>query len=344
MSHSVVFKGGNEIYQADSCTPLVDAAARGCVHLQAIGHGHYPGRKLPADALPGLKNVGYWDAGHDQDWGLPWHRNEGLELTFLESGSLGFAADDHDFILEPDDLTITRPWQLHRVGLPNVTAGRLHWVILDLGIRRPNHSWKWPEWILLSDHDRDELTNILRHNERPVWHATPDIRRCCKAIACAVESDSGGSSTSTLAVRLNEICVLLLDMLRSQKAALDSSLSSSRRTVQLFLNDLRRHPGHLAFDWSLQVMAEACGLGVTQFISHVKVLVNMTPLHFLKSCRLDMAARLLRESPELSILDVATSCGFCSSQYLATVFAQRFGVSPRDYRKNASIHTFKPAA
>jgi AraC family L-rhamnose operon regulatory protein RhaS len=80
-------------------------------------------------------------------------------------------------------------------------------------------------------------------------------------------------------------------------------------------------------------MAESCGLGVTQFVHHVKLLTNMTPLQYLNSCRLEMAARLLRERSTDSIVDVAMACGFSSSQYFATVFSQRFGGSPRDFRR-----------
>jgi len=40
--------------------------------------------------LPKVKSLAYWDAHELQDWGLGWHRNEGIELTFLESGSLDF--------------------------------------------------------------------------------------------------------------------------------------------------------------------------------------------------------------------------------------------------------------
>ncbi len=28
-----------------------------------------------------VRTVGYWNAKHDQGWGLDWHRNEGIELT-----------------------------------------------------------------------------------------------------------------------------------------------------------------------------------------------------------------------------------------------------------------------
>jgi len=330
-----IYRNHGETYQADACAPLVAAVAAGGVRLEALVHGHYPGRKLPAGALAGLKTVGYWDAPQDQDWGLPWHRNEGIELTFLERGVLGFAVEDRECELQPDDLTVTRPWQRHRVGLPAVSAGRLDWLILDVGVRRPNQNWKWPSWVLLSTADRDELTDILRHNEKPVWRATPEIRRCFSDIAAAVRKDAPAAGVSHLAVRINELLLLLLDLLRSRHVRLDRSLSSSLRTVELFLADLRAHPEHLELEWAVEEMARQCGLGTTQFIHHVKRLTGMTPLQFLNHCRLERAARLLRERPGLAVLDVAMACGFASSQYFATAFARRFGCAPSDWRRSA---------
>lgn len=327
-----IYKDHDEVYRADACMPLVQAAARREVRLEALRHGHYPGRLLPSGALSGMKMVGFWDAEDDQSWGLPWHRNEGIEFTFLESGNLGFAVEDREYVLQPDDLTVTRPWQLHRVGNPCVAASRLRWLIIDVGVRRPNQRWEWPPWLLLSKPDLDELTNILRHNEQPVWKAMGGIRSCFWAISKAVETDRHGSQVSRLILRINDVFLLLLEMLRAKKVRLDQSLSSSRRTVQLFLADLRAHPDHLALKWTLEEMANSCGLGVTQFVHHVRALTNMSPTHFLTHCRLDLAARLLRERREATILDLALACGFSSSQYFATMFARRFGSAPREFR------------
>jgi len=324
-----IYKDHGETYQADTCVAVVEAAARGELHHQALARGHYPGRKLAPDALSGVKSFGFWDAGHDQAWGLPWHRNEGLELTFLESGSTGFAVDEQHYVLQPDDLTVTRPWQRHRVGDPLVGAGRLHFLIMDVGVRRPNQGWRWPPWVVLSKADLDELTTFLRHNEQPVWKAPADIRRCFQAIAPAVEGDH---NISRLTVRVNDLFVLLLDMFRQQKVQLDESLSSSRRTVELFLADLRAHPEHLALQWTIHDMAGSCGLGVTQFVHHVKRLTNLTPLQYLQHSRLELASKMLRKRPEPSVTEVALACGFSSTQYFATVFHRRFGKSPREIR------------
>lgn len=327
-----IYKEHGKTYQADACGPLVRGVDAGAVRLEALVRGRYPGRRLARGALPGVSTVGFWDAEHDQDWGLDWHRNEGLELTFLESGRLAFAADNHRYRLDPDDLTLTRPWQPHRVGDPHVTAGRLHWLILDVGVRRPHQAWRWPPWLVLTEADRRQLTAMLRNNEQAVWHATADIRRCFRMIGRSVETDRSGSNLSRLAVSLNELFVLILEMFRQRRIPLDESLSSTRRTVELFLADLSRSVHHLALPWTIQSMARQCGLGVTQFVHHTKQVTNLTPVQYLNHCRLEAACSLLLEQPQMSVTEVALACGFSSGQYFATVFRRRFGRSPRDYR------------
>ncbi len=328
-----IFTDHDEKYRADACNPLMEASAAGTVNVQVISHGHYPGKPLRNGVLPGLKMAGFWDARSDQAWGLPPHRNEGIEIAFLETGRLDFSTVDHQIALRSNDLTVVRPWQQHRLGNPNVKASRLHWLLIDVGVRRPHQAWKWPSWLFLSPSDMDELTKILRQNEHPFWRATPEIRRCFQSIAQSIEAESNGSSVSRIGLRLNELLLALLEMLRRKEIRLDESLTTTRRTVELFLDDLRNHPEHLTLDWTVEKMAKSCGLGVTQFIHHVKCLVNVTPMHYLVHCRVDFAAKRLCASPANCITDTALHCGFSSSQYFATVFSRRFGLSPREYRK-----------
>ena len=338
-----IYQERGRTYEADTCRSVVRAVEAGQLQHVALARGQYPGRRLARNALPGVKTVGFWDADRVQDWGLDWHRNEGIELTFLESGRLGFAVDGQEFSLEPDDLTFTRPWQQHRVGDPHVGAGRLHCLILDVGVRRPHQTWRWPSWIVLTSADQRQLTDILRHNEQPVWHATPEVARSFRRIGAAVAADRDGSRISSLAVHLNQLFLSVLEMFRGQEVSLDESLSSARRTVELFWQDMCRNLDHLALEWTVRGMAKRCGMGVTNFIHHSKQLVNMTPIQYLNHCRLTLAARLLKEEPGRSITDIALACGFASSQYFATLFRRNFGVTPRAFR-NDSQEPFRQGA
>jgi hypothetical protein len=137
----------------------------GEVAMAALARGAYPGRRLPRQMLPAVSTVGYWDATHDQKWGLGEHRNEGVEITYLANGHLDFRVDGRKHALVPGNLTITRPWQPHSVGNPTVGSSRLYWLILDVGIRQPHQMWRWPSWLVLSKADLRELTALMRENE-----------------------------------------------------------------------------------------------------------------------------------------------------------------------------------
>ena len=333
MSSTVpIFDQQGRQFHADSCQAPANAAAKGTIRFEALVHGHYPGRRLPRAALHGVKSVGFWDAEISQDWGLDWHCNEGIELALLETGRLQFATPDRAAMLGPDCVTITRPWQRHRLGAPHVTPGRLHWLILDVGVRRPDQPWRWPRWIVLSNDDLNELTRFLRHNEEPVWPGAADIRQCFQRIAEAVIADREGSRISRLTIHLNELLLLLLEMLRGRDFPLDQSLAERQRSVELFLNDLRSNRGLLAREWSVREMARSCGLGETRFAHYCKTLTNMTPLQYLNHYRLQTAARLLRLQPDMGISNIAAACGFASPQYFATAFRRHFETTPGEYR------------
>ena len=326
-----IYTNQDETYRADTCQPLQQATEAGAIRLETLVHGHYPGRLLPRSALPGLKTVGYWDAEERQTWGLGWHQNEGIELTLLERGSLEFAVEEKKFRIRPNDLTVTRPWQRHRLGSPHIGPGRLHWVILDVGVRRPHQTWRWPSWIMLNKSDLDELTDILRHNEQPVWHQATEVCDCFVRIGQAIAADRDGSSVSWLTVLLNELLLLTLELFRSHDVPLDETLSNTQRTVELFLEDLESDRRHLAEEWTVRRMAQACGLGVTRFTDYCRRLTNTTPMQHLNRLRLESAGQLLKEQRGLTNTEVAELCGFSSAQYFATVFNRQFGCTPQQY-------------
>lgn len=313
--------------RADTCDPLKAAAAAGAVRLDALGRGSYPGRRLGRQ-LAEVSSVGCWDARRDQAWGLDWHRNEGIELTCLAAGRLPFEVDNLSFALAPHDVTVTRPWQRHRVGSPHIPASRLTWVILDVGVRRPNQPWTWPDWVLLPRARLDTLTRQLRQNEQPVWRADLALARAFGSIATAVAQ--APADLTRLKISINEVLLSLADLLDRRRPRLDARLSTSEHAVRVFLADLA---GHVAEPWTLASMAGHCGLGRTAFGRLCHTLTNRTPMAYLAECRVRHACRLLAQDAGRTITDVALASGFCSSQYFATVFARQTGLSPQAWRR-----------
>lgn len=328
-SGSAVFLSPNETYHADRCEPLRQAVRRGEVELAAFARRGYPGRTMPVQVLPEISTVGYWDASGSQNWGLDWHRNEGIELTYLSRGTTPFQVDKASFLLKSGSLTITRPWQQHRVGNPNIGPSRLCWLILDVGVRRPDQTWRWPDWLVLSPPDLRRLTTLLSHNEQPVWRGNEEIGAAFEKLARLVQASRPEACQTRLRLHINELLVALLELLETRSVKLNPHFISVRRTVELFLEALPTHPGH---PWTLPDMARQCGLGTSAFADYCRQITNLPPMKYLAHCRVQAAKALLQAQPGLSITEVAFGCGFQSTQYFATVFRHYAGCTPREFK------------
>ena len=330
MVQPIVFQDKDKIYYADSCEPLKAAEQRGELYLRGWARGNYPGILLPRNMLPQLRSIGVWDATRPQNWGLDLHCNEGIEFTYMERGKTAFEVDGKEWLLRKGDLTITRPWQFHRVGNPNIGASRLIWVIIDVDVRRPNQPWHWPDWLVCTARDLRRLTDLLRHNEQPVWQVDNEVARAFAKLDGLLEVGEPAESQTRLTLVLNELIVALMEMLERKGIPLDEHLSTTQRTVKMFLDEL---PKHLDIHWTLDEMAGECGLSRSQFSSYCKQITNRTPIEFLTDCRVEAASRLLNQDPNLSVTDVAYACGFNSSQYFATAFRKQTGRTPSEFRK-----------
>jgi len=264
-----------------------------------------------------------------QDWGLNWHRNEGIEFHFLESGSMPYAQETEKTELRPNHLTITRPWEAHKVGNPEIGMGKFYWVIIDLGIRRPHQEWEWPDWIMMTKKDLNRLTKILRLDDQWLWQSNSKMRECFHKMGVAVDNDVEGSSASKIRLLVNEMLILLLELADSKEVVLNEALTDSSRSVQLFLNELDKN---LSENWTIERMADSAGVGLTRFTYHCRQLTNTTPMRYLAMKRIEKAKTILMNNPELSVAEVAYSCGFATSQYFSTVFKRQEKCTPLEFK------------
>lgn len=323
------FEGEQDNFVADTCAPLREAGDAGEIGLWAHGRAAYPGKRIENDVLPQLSSVGLWETNDHLDWGLAWHRNEGIEVTVVTAGSLKFSCEDDDFDLAPGHVTITRPWQLHRVGRPNLSPSTLTWFILDVEVRRPNQEWSWPDWLPIPRADLARLTELLRHNERPVWVATKELLTAVGALQRTLRLELS-QPMARIGTSVAEIFIELLDLLEDQQPILDPYLSYTERTVRMYLSQLA---DRLDEPLSVEQMAFECGLGRTRFVHYCKLATNASPLEFVARLRLARATELLG-STRYKIADIAAMCGYQSGQYFSTVFKKHHRVSPAAFRES----------
>nr|WP_245234880.1 AraC family transcriptional regulator [Tamlana crocina] len=85
-------------------------------------------------------------------------------------------------------------------------------------------------------------------------------------------------------------------------------------------------------------MAKSSGVGLTRFTYHCKQLTNLTPMRYLNIRRLEMAKNILKDSPNLTVGEVAYMCGFTTSQYFSTVFKKHEKCSPKAFRERFHLN------
>ncbi len=88
----------------------------------------------------------------------------------------------------------------------------------------------------------------------------------------------------------------------------------------------------LAADLTLQELAAEIGYSRSHFLRMFRATTGMTPHRYVLKRRVERARQLL-EQVELSIAEVAFSCGFSSQAHLTVAFRNEFGITPAEYRR-----------
>ncbi|MEU5882361.1 AraC family transcriptional regulator [Spirillospora sp. NPDC047279] len=100
------------------------------------------------------------------------------------------------------------------------------------------------------------------------------------------------------------------------------------------LRDVLDHVhAHLGDDLRLAVLARLAGMDRHRFGHAFKAATGSSPHRYVMERRLEAAARLLRERPDMPIADIAYGVGMSSQSHLTTAFRRRYGTTPRAYRR-----------
>ena len=85
-------------------------------------------------------------------------------------------------------------------------------------------------------------------------------------------------------------------------------------------------------DLDINFMCRELALSRTLLFVKIKGVFGKTPTGLVQDVRLEEAAWLLREKPDMMISEVADMVGVNSLQYFGKIFRSHFGMTPRAYR------------
>lgn len=85
-------------------------------------------------------------------------------------------------------------------------------------------------------------------------------------------------------------------------------------------------------DFSVQQLSDLMAMERSVLYRRMQTLTQMSPSDYIRSVRMSVAARLLRET-KIPVQEIAFQTGFSTTKYFNRVFKDTFGASPADYRK-----------
>lgn len=98
------------------------------------------------------------------------------------------------------------------------------------------------------------------------------------------------------------------------------------RVTDLIISNMNNGKLNMTF------LSEECSISQMQLYRKAKELLQMTPVEYIKTLRMERAEDLLK-STSMSVQEVMYECGFSSKSYFFKEFATKFGCTPGEYRK-----------
>lgn len=96
--------------------------------------------------------------------------------------------------------------------------------------------------------------------------------------------------------------------------------------IEKYIND------NLAWDLSIEQLCSHFAISRAELYQLFHAKFNASVAEFIRSKRIALAERMIRTT-NLQISEIAANVGFYDYNYFSKVFRKRFGVSPREYRK-----------
>lgn len=117
--------------------------------------------------------------------------------------------------------------------------------------------------------------------------------------------------------------------LMAQSAIVKLSKEDERfcRKLERIVHTRMRNP-----DLNIDVIASQFGMGRTNFYRKVRELMGMSPNDYLRKCRMERAALLIKDT-NMPIAEICAQVGVPDAQYFSRVFKTFYGVPPSTYRE-----------
>lgn len=286
-----------------------------CIDDEPIWEDNYKVLTRQQLNIPCLHMMGY--ANHQSTAEpLPSHYHNNMEFVVMLNGRQQYNVNDRQYNLYGGNIFMTFPYEPHGNNDKHQEIGEYIWFQFDLSTSENFLSLTSP----YSEYLFRQLSNYKHRTKNANKKDLDLLRRSFPLLCSTTLLDKLKGYSYFLTFIMNNLCTDE-DSLQNESYSPD---------IQKALDYIH---SNLTNNFSLENVAEHCGLSLSRLKNKFKNQVGITPHAYATSLKID-TAKVLLKNPELSITDVALQLNFSSSHHFASVFKKYTGYTPSYFREN----------
>ena len=251
---------------------------------------------------------------------MPPHWHNELEFILLRSGSAVYRVNERDYRLVAGDVLFVNSNRLHFGYSPkggDFSYSVLHFLPDLISDRLVKHKYLLP---LISPSACDACLFAAAPGQTTAVYGT-----VCSLISLFLQQPPGYE------LHMLELVYRLLRLLEQENIACrpaDETGNLRIRSMQTMLKYIQQHCAEKITLDEIAAVGAMCRSKCTVLFRQV---LQQTAIEYVQSVRLQKSCELLSET-DLSMTEIAGSCGFSGASYFVELFHQQFGMTPRRYR------------
>ncbi len=256
---------------------------------------------------------------------VPLHWHEEMEIIYIKKGEGIVSIDLKNYDVSAGTLLFIIPGQLHSIEQKEDHRMEYENIIFDLGILMGQSiDPSSREYFKPLLDGKLTIPSIIEKNHPLYGAISACIDGCdniCQSYPVAYE----------LAIKAQ---LFLLFHILFSRCTEKVTRHTNERSLEKMKLVLKYIENHYMEKISIEDIANEVALSQSHFMKFFKHTMGTSFIDYLNDYRLTMASRMLLGSED-AILNIAGECGYENLSYFNRMFKKHFGMTPREYRKNA---------
>lgn len=256
---------------------------------------------------------------------VEWHWHHEFEAGIIRSGHLTSMINQEEFHLSEGDGFFINSEVLHADWDFENNSCQLDSIVFHPRLIGGSHDCIfWQNYINPILHNRAFHGLSLRHDN-------PQDQPLLNLIRSSIDLCDQQSDGYEFPVR-NNLSDLLYHIYKLQcqyKSGLSETMIRNEERIKSMISFIE---SHFQQNITLQEIADSASVSKSECIRCFNKSIGRTPIQFLKEFRLQKAAVLLH-STDMTISDIAFSCGFFEMSYFTRSFRALYNTTPTEYRR-----------